>query len=234
MAQNLVPVSEEYKKLPYYKYYLEEMVQASRNTTKVLNGPIDSSKALLSRTGTLFEPGYFEEEIGYCVMPDGTGYVSNLTKMPGVTAEDVRLVVRLARPRRPPLHHLGSRGPLQRESMQKEKGRTRCSATRKYWDTTHIVKEDVGMGPEDIIINFKNPGDLGFDTSKIGTEACSTIVCAHGMSGAPGTIMCHFVRDIEGGIELRTRFWMGVAYIKGRIVKMLPDGVRMPEAPLAR
>jgi hypothetical protein len=36
-------------------------------------------------------------------------------------------------------------------------------------------------GPEDIIINFKNPGDLGFDVSKIGTSACATIVCANGL-----------------------------------------------------
>ncbi len=236
MAQNLVPVSEEYKKLPYYKYYLEEMVQASpEHYAKVLNGPIDGSKALpVEDRNRLFEPGYFEEEIGYCVMPDGTGYVSNLTKMPGVTAEMFDWWFAW--------HGLGGlrytiwdrEDHFSAESMQKEKGRDpMLSYKEKYWDTTHIVKEDVGMGPEDIIINFKNPGDLGFDTSKIGTEACSTIVCAHGMShGAPGTIMCHFVRDIEGGIELRTRFWMGVAYIKGRIVKMLPDGVRMPEAPL--
>jgi hypothetical protein len=44
--------------------------------------------------------------------------------------------------------------------------------------------------------------------------------------------MCHFVREIEGGVELRTRFWMGYAYQKGKVIKTIPDGVKMPEAPL--
>ena len=68
---------------------------------------------------------------------------------------------------------------------------------------------------------------MGFDTSKIGTDACSTIVCANGP-----TIMCHFVRPIEGGVELRTRFWMGWTVRNRKAYKVLPDGMRMPEEPL--
>jgi hypothetical protein len=89
MAQKLVPVTEEDKKKSYYKYYLAELVDAPpEHYQKVLAGPIDPAKALpVQDRNRLFEPGYFEEEVGYCVMPDGTGYVYNLLKMPGVTAE---------------------------------------------------------------------------------------------------------------------------------------------------
>ena len=75
---------------------------------------------------------------------------------------------------------------------------------------------------------------MGFDVSRIGTSACATIVCAHGLgpNGRPGTIMCHFVREIDGGVELRTRFWMGYGIIKGKEVKALPDGVSIPEMPI--
>jgi hypothetical protein len=110
--------------------------------------------------------------------------------------------------------------------MQKEKGRNPLlSYKERYWDTTHRVYEDVGTGPQNININFRNPGDLGFDVSKIGTPACSTIVCANG-------IMCHFVRPIEGGVELRTRFWMGYAVKNRKLIKTIPDGVKMPDFPL--
>ena len=42
-------------------------------------------------------------------------------------------------------------------------------------------------------------------------------------------MMCHFVRETEGGVELRTRFWMGWTVVNGREVKTLPDGVKIPE-----
>ena len=45
----------------------------------------------------------------------------------------------------------------------------------------------------------------------------------------PPTFMTHFVREIEGGIELRSRFWMGWNYVNGRDVKVLPDGMRYPD-----
>jgi hypothetical protein len=230
MAQKLVPVTEEDKKKSYYKYYLREMAEASpEHYEKVLRGPMDPSKALpVQERNRLFEPGYFEEEIGYCVMPDGTGYISNLVQMPGVTGEmfdwwfawhgldNLRYTI------------WDREDHYRAESMQKEKGRNPfLSYKERYWDTTHRIYEDVGMGPQDILINFKNPGDLGFDVSKIGTPACSTIVCSSG-----GAIMCHFVRDTKDGSELRTRFWMGYGVIDGKLKKSIPDGISMPEFPL--
>jgi len=230
LPRKKVPVTEEDKKKSYYKYYLEPMAEPPQEIIqKVLAGPIDPAKALpVHERNRLFEPGYFEEEIGYCVMPDGTGYVSNLVKMPGVTGEmfdwwfawhgldNLRYTI------------WDNEDHYRAESMQKEKARDpMLSYKERYWDTTHLVYEDVGMGPQQIVIHFKNPGDMGFDTSKIGTDACSTIVCANGP-----TIMCHFVRPIEGGVELRTRFWMGYTVRNKVAYKVLPDGVRMPEEPL--
>ncbi len=236
-----VPVTEQDMKKSYYKYYLEEMVEAPQEKyNKVLAGPIDPSKALpVQERNRLFEPGYFEEEIGYCVMPDGTGYIANLTKMPGVTAEmfdwwfawhgldNLRYTI------------WDNEDHYKAECMQKEKCRDPLLPFKeRYWNTTHEVLEDVGMGPDAIYINFKNPGDMGFDVSKIGTDACSTIVCANGFGkgqppfASPGTIMCHFIRDIEGGVELRTRFWPGYICHNGKLVKTILDGSSYPLMPL--
>ena len=35
---------------------------------------------------------------------------------------------------------------------------------------------------------------------------------------------------MEGGCELRSRFWIGWHVIDGKPVKMIPDGVKMPLA----
>ena len=84
-----VPVAPEDQQRSYYKYYNAPMAPADpQKYAKVLAGPIDPAKALpFQDRNRLFEPGYLEEELGYCVMPDGTGYLANLTQMPGVTAE---------------------------------------------------------------------------------------------------------------------------------------------------
>ena len=40
-------------------------------------------------------------------------------------------------------------------------------------------------------------------------------------------------REIEGGVELRSRFWIGYGLVNGQVVKLLPDGVQVPkEAPM--
>ena len=155
-----VPVAPEDQQRSYYKYYHEPMAPADpQKYAKVLAGPIDPSKALpFQDRNRLFEPGYLEEELGYCVMPDGTGYLANLTQMPGVTAEmfdwwfawhglnDLRYTIW------DPEDHYYAR------SMQKNKALDPdLSLKEKYWDTTHDVLEDTGMGPEGLYINLTNP-----------------------------------------------------------------------------
>ena len=63
--------------------------------------------------------------------------------------------------------------------------------------------------------------------------ACAALICANGHGPVPGqgvaAIMTHFVREIPGGIELRSRFWIGYGLVDGRLVKLVPDGVSVPE-----
>ncbi len=41
-------------------------------------------------------------------------------------------------------------------------------------------------------------------------------------------VMFHSVREIEGGVEFRSRFWLGYHFIGGKPVKLLPDGIQIP------
>ncbi len=106
------------------------------------------------------------------------------------------------------------------------------SLREKTWGTVHHVLEDIGAGPDELILNFRYPRELGLDEHKIGTDACATIMCANGHGPIPGqgvaAIMLHFVRKKADGIELRTRFWIGYGLIEGQIAKLLPDGVHVP------
>ena len=63
------------------------------------------------------------------------------------------------------------------------------------------------------------------------------MMCANGHGPVPGqgvaAVMTHMVREIEGGIELRSRFWIGWGLVNGQVVKLVPDGVRVPvEVPM--
>lgn len=238
MNSTRVPVTEKDREKSYFKYYNLEMTPAPQERYDlVLKGPIHPSKALrIEDRNDLFKPGYLDTEVGYCIMEDGTGFLANLTFMPGVTTEmfdwwfawhcldNLRYTIW------DPEDHYKAETQQRAHNLD-----TDLSYKERYWNTTHEVLEDIGMGPEPLYINFKYPGDLGFDANKIGTEACSTIVCANGMGAgmppfsSPPTVMTHFVREVEGGIELRTRFWMGWKIVNGKAVKALPDGIRMPE-----
>jgi hypothetical protein len=41
-------------------------------------------------------------------------------------------------------------------------------------------------------------------------------------------IMCHFIRDIDGGIEFRSRFWMGYKLIDRKPILAIPPGESVP------
>lgn len=84
-----VPVTEEEKQRSYYKYFEQNMAPAPQESyAAMLGGPLTPDKVLQFKDrNRLFEPGYLEGEIGWAILPDGTGYLANLTKMPGVTPE---------------------------------------------------------------------------------------------------------------------------------------------------
>ena len=78
--------------------------------------------------------------------------------------------------------------------------------------SSHLVTEDLGLGKEKILINFMHPKAFGYDVNKLNDKE-TTIICAKVGSPERGlwhTDMCHFVRVLPtGGIEMRSRFWMG-------------------------
>jgi len=226
-----VPVTKEEKASELYKYFELPMVEADPAKYAAVALPFDMEKAhAIQDMNKLFDEGYLDMELGYCNLPDGTGVLANITQMPGVTPEmfDWWFAWHGVAPMRYKIWNPQQHYSCQTRNMDKALDKS-LTMKERYWDTVHDVYEDVGNGPQPVVINFRNPVDVGFDPEKL-KDFKGTIVCA-GNEKSP-TIMVHFIRPVEGGCELRSRFWIGYSAIGGKPVKTLPPGVKLPLAPV--
>jgi len=203
--------------------------------------PLDPSLALPpERINDLLAPGYLPAETGWCVLPNGAGYAAIHLKMRGVIVEmiewwfawhgleDLRYKIWY-----PPAHLGVSVGDDARVKILDPA----TAMTDRFQGICHRVLEDVGVGVQEIDICFLRPEDMGFDMERFVAPHVGTVVGANGfarMADAPSdsppepAIMCHFIREIEGGVEFRTRFWVGYTIKDRRPVCVLPPGVRVP------
>lgn len=237
-------LTEQELKMPYAKYYDNVLAEPNPELMQILGkGPMDPSKALMpDQINELLNPGYHEVETGYCILPNGAAYVAVNNVFPGVTVEminwwfawhaleDLRYMLWYK-----PGHYGIAISDEDREKILDPQ----TPMTAKFQGMTHYVMEDTGGGPEDIQIQFLTPAQMGFDLNGFTPERVGTLVAGNGISqnrkGGPKApaIMCHFIREIPGGVESRTRFWMGYHMIDGKPVKLLPDHVQIPvEAPM--
>jgi hypothetical protein len=238
-------LTPEEKAKPYAKYFYRQPAPPSQERLAQMDKPMDPSKALpIERINDLLNPGYHEVETGWCILPNGAGYVANHTPMPGVTVdminwwmawhslEDLRYKIWW------PDGHFGI--SLSDQDRQKVLDPSR-SMTQKFQGITHFVLENVG-GPsaEKIAISFMTPEEVGFDMSRFKSPNVETIVAANGLSqmitpppGVPNpkapAFMIHFIREVPGGIEYRTRFWNGYHILNKKPRFLLPADVRIPE-----
>lgn len=223
----LVPVTEEDKKKSYYKYYLEEMAPVAPEVYEAAAAArLDPSQALpVQEMNRLFEPGELPGERGYCVMPDGSAYMANRMVMPGVTPEMFDWwfawhgldSLRYKIWDREDHMYCQTRNPEQARDPK-------LSFKERYWNTRHDIIEAFGPEPKEVVVPFIPPQDMGFDPEKL-EKFDGTIVAMAAEDNR--TISCHFVRPVEGGVELRSRFWFGWHLKDGRPQRF--DNIPMPE-----
>lgn len=199
----------------YSKYLQKPNAQMPKSHVAILErGKEINANSILNRKAInrLFESGYLDCEDGFCRLEDGSTYVSVLTQMPKVSidmidwwfwwhaAEGLRYQIWY-----PEMHFDISSdfGGHYEDDSKSYSERLHLSA--------HLVTEDVGVGKDKILIDFMHPTDFGFDSNKLNADQ-TTIICARVGSpsrGVWGTEMCHFVRTVEQGVEMRSRFWIG-------------------------
>jgi len=247
VIEQLKPLAPYEETQPYSTYYYRDMTPPNPKLMDIMiKGPMDPDKALpLSEMNQLLDPGYHEIETGYCITKDGLGYIAVNNELPGCTIDMLRwwfvwhaaggnLRYRIWNPK---CHFAIAIADQDKRKIVDP----RVSLRDKYTDMDHFVVEDVGIGAENIVIRFKKHENMGFDKEKFKNSPTAEIIGGYGTSESRGNpsgfkasaIMIHSMRETSGGIELRTRFWMGARIVEGKAHKVIPPFVRIPiEAPM--
>ena len=219
--------------LSYAKYFNQPMAPIPQDKLDIWHGPAaDPAEVLPFEDRALFQradvPGL---QNGFAVAANGTGFVANTTFMPGVTAEMFNWWFgwhSVTSDLRYKMWNKDDHWYARADKPDYVKDPS-VPLSQKTWGVNHQILEDIGLGADDLLLCFRRPADLGYDESLLGNDDCQAMVCAYGLGSAPA-VMTHLARKTEGGILFCSRFWMGYGpNDKGEIVKLLPDGVSIPE-----
>ena len=244
MERKAIPMTDKEKLSPVAKYYSEQLAPPNPKQMGILlAGPMDPDKSITPfQARELLNPGYMEVETGYCIAKDGTGYLAVNNIFPGVTLEMIKwwfawhpLEGLRYKIWDPYCHPYAAISDADRAKIQDPN----VPLEDKIADVVHFVVEDIGAGMQDIVIHFRPVEEFGFTKEEL-KAAHSYAVGGYGLvenregeKGKLPVIMLHYYREIEGGIESRTRFWMGYRIVQGHPVRVLPEGIRVPqEAPM--
>ena len=165
-VRELLPWEEE---KPYAKYFHAPLAAPNPDIMQVLaKGPMDPNDALSpDAMSDLLKPGYSKVETGYCLLPNGAGYVAMNNKFPGCTVEMMTwwFAWHPLEPLRYSLwdhksHHSIAIGDVDRKKILNPD----VPLVEKTRGVTHWVVEDTGGGMDDILIHFMSPKAMGLDT----------------------------------------------------------------------
>ena len=245
MYQILGPLNDWEREQPYAKYYHRPSVPPDPHRIALLDkGPMDPAKAtpLSDINSLLTRLEAPDDEIGYCVLPDGVGYVGMSAFYPSCTVEMFKwwfawhplnnLRYRIWCPR----CHGGIAVSASDRARLLDPG---VPLEDKIAGVDHFVMEDIGGGMSDIVIRFLKPEDMGFDP-RVLERSGVTVIGGYGLTepregpaGKVPAVMLHLFHAENGGVRQRTRFYMGCRVNKGVPMKVLPHGVQVPiEAPM--
>ena len=211
---------EDFKK-SYGKYYDETIVALAPHVQYALEHAPFPAGTLppFSEVTYLENEGYTDMETGYTVEADGSIHTAILTQMPGVTPEmwDWWFGWHGSQDSRYKLWH-----PKSHVSAVWEDGGEDVA----YIGRNSIIEEYIGEEFTDGLIQFKSPTEFGFSFDAVKDPSKAVYICARaGHSKFPIDFgyLVHQIRAVEGGSEMRSRFWMGGKYLHVRREGILPD-----------
>jgi hypothetical protein len=229
---------------PYAKYWQPEMAPmqpAVQNA--ILHGPYASELGIeFSQADALLRPGYLPLESGYTKLPSGQHLIACHTKMPDLTGEMFEWWMgwHYMEPQRYKLWHPQahlSNGTLEMAGDDPQLG------NREKYQTTHFVHEYMGNDAAEICITFAPASRYFSAVENPYSEEITALICGEITLRKPKLTVGHIIhqiRQVPGGAEMRSRFWMGrpsfAAYgkrdMRNRIVRsqlisdlMTPNGL---------
>ncbi len=171
----------------------------------------------------LLDDGHHATETGYGCSHTGEVIVAVRTEMPGVTPAmwDWWFGWHGSDARRYKLWH-----PRAHVSARWADG----GGDGGYVGRTSLVEEYIGSTFTRAAIRFVTPAELGLSAPR---SAAAVTVCARlGSADLPVDIgwLVHQIRSVDGGAEMRSRFWLGGPHIRVRRANRLADTVVRPIA----
>ena len=240
-----VPLKSGAEEKSYYHFYERDMAPVPEEKLELLKNPFGQlgEGMEIEDRNRMFEPGYFEKEIGIFELKEGGFVAENLTEMKGAKGYMLQWYFgwHALDPMRyaiwDPYDHYGLEISEEDRTYILD---TKTPIAKKCQNVRHTVHESLlpGTDPAIIHINFKKPADMGITDEFMSTEQCSFMVCANVEIETPeGTpnlpvVMFHMARDTEEGCELRSRFWLGYQIIDGVGKCLIPKEVAEAIQPL--
>jgi hypothetical protein len=204
---------------PYARHWNPIMQPLQEQVAQaILHGPEASEMGFdIERADLLVEPGYLPLENGTTRLESGEVFVAVLTKMPGVTGAMFEWWMgwHYMENQRYKLWHPKAHIANGTKEMR---GDDPELSDREKYRTTHYVTEYVGNTKQDITISFADPEAYFSRSSDFAKNGITAMVCGTvGLQRAPITIgrLIHQIREVEGGSEMRSRFWLAKPEVRG-------------------
>lgn len=210
-------------KTPYAKFYDDnvaskpDFVSIEMAKSPLISGALPP----LEKATDLLQNGYTKHEIGYTLEPDGEQRVAVLTTMPNVSPQmwSWWFAWHGCRDNRYKLWH-----PKAHVSAVWQDGKDDIA----YIGRTSQIQEYIGKKLEKANIRFFSPTELGFDANDLTDETKVVFICARlGLTNFPLDFgyLVHQVRAVEGGAEMRSRFFIGGKHIALRYDNFIAKGM---------
>lgn len=215
-SMSRVTLTAEQSKRDYSKYYFKDMAVIPQKDLDIVNaGALTKEKLLpINQAYKMLEAGYLETETGYGMFDDGTAMAATKVFMPGVTTEMIDWWFNWH-----PLEGL-------RYMIWCPVGHTNISAktpdahldnsgtplhTRNIGKIHYPIEGFNVSGATKVEIAFYPSTVLGITEEDIAKSPITTYEIATCKSVFPPmdiNVFFHSVREVEGGIEFRSRYWM--------------------------
>jgi DAPG hydrolase-like protein len=173
-------------------------------------GPIDPAAALpLGELDRMLDPAPLPTHTGWCVLPDGVGFVAVQTAMPGVTSEMIDWWTEW-HPRDPLRYRVWH--PLAHWANAVEEPERQ--GAKRYWGAVHHPVEDIGTGVMRARVELVPPTEFGFATDALEDPDVGTIVCGYigdDRRRVRHSAMAHVFLNERSGLTVRCHYWLGAA-----------------------
>ena len=193
---------------PLAKYWYKRAPVNPQVLAALENEPLDESEVLRwEDRRKLLDPGYLPAENGWRRMKDGSGYVAVKTFFPGASAEMIDWWFEWAQEEEDIRYKIWYPGAHYAMSQAPTPGAPDYENPKPYWGKSRFPVEDVGIGVAQLRLDFVSPSEFGFESLPEDTTMLAVRVgAANGILKT--TDMIHYIRPVEGGVEMRSRFWM--------------------------